>query len=119
MERKLTDTLVVAAAVVCAHEYCLSLTRPLDAIHRMLGTVMVCGFLETFLSLMPVKWIQKVFPPLVSSITVILIGVALTGTGMKYWGGGVVCADMIWKQHCKFLSQVAPCWRSPPPYRLL
>ena len=45
--------------------------------------------------------IQKIFPPLVSSITVILIGVALTGTGMKYWGGGVVCADMIWKQHCK------------------
>jgi NCS2 family nucleobase:cation symporter-2 len=65
----------------------------------MLGTVMVCCLLETFLSLMPVRWIQKVFPPLVSSITVILIGIALTGSGMKYWGGGVVCADMIWKQH--------------------
>jgi hypothetical protein len=24
---------------------------------------------------------------------VVLIGIGLTGTGMKYWGGGVFCAD--------------------------
>lgn len=40
------------------------------------------------------KWLQKIFPPLVTAITVTLIGVALTGTGMKYWGGGVVCAEV-------------------------
>merc|ERR1712190_23281 len=28
-----------------------------------------------------------------------LIGISLTGTGMKYWGGGAVCADMQWKNH--------------------
>ena len=56
----------------------------------MLGTSMVCCLLELFLSLLPVKVITRMFPPLVSAITVILIGVALTGTGMKYWGGGVV-----------------------------
>jgi xanthine/uracil permease len=65
----------------------------------MLGTSMVCGLLELFLSLIPIRFIHRLFPPLVSSITVILIGVALTGTGMKYWGGGVVCAEMIWKEH--------------------
>ena len=48
---------------------------------------------------MPTKWLKALFPPLVTSITVMLIGVGLTGTGMKYWGGGVVCAEMIWKQH--------------------
>lgn len=67
----------------------------------MLGTSMVCGLLELFLSLVPIRYIHRVFPPLVSSITVILIGVALTGTGMKYWGGGVVCAEMIWKEHAQ------------------
>jgi len=69
---------------------------------RMLGTVMVCGLLEAFLSLLPRKTIKKIFPPLVTSVTIMLIGIALTGTGMKYWGGGVVCAEMGWKQHCEF-----------------
>jgi NCS2 family nucleobase:cation symporter-2 len=66
---------------------------------NMLGTSMVCCLLEVFLSLCPIAFLHRVFPPLVSSITVILIGVALTGTGMKYWGGGVVCAEMVWKEH--------------------
>lgn len=63
---------------------------------------MCCCLLETCFSILPVRWIQKVFSPLVAAITVILIGIALCGTGMRYWGGGVVCADMIWKQHCKY-----------------
>lgn len=71
----------------------------LDAYGAMLGTSMLCALLEFFFSLFPLKWIKAVFPPLVTSITVILIGVALCGTGMKYWGGGVVCADMVWKEH--------------------
>jgi len=74
-----------------------------DAYGKMLGTSMVCGLLELAFSLMPIKVIKKTFPPIVSAITVILIGVALTGTGMKYWGGGVVCAEMGWKTHSKFL----------------
>jgi NCS2 family nucleobase:cation symporter-2 len=60
---------------------------------------MVCALLELMLSVLPRKWLFKIFSPLVTSITVMLIGVALTGTGMKYWGGGVVCAEMGWKEH--------------------
>ncbi len=71
----------------------------------MLGTSMICCFLELFLSFLPIKKIKAIFPPIVSSITVILIGVALTGTGMKYWGGGVVCAEMGWKTHSQITSQ--------------
>ena len=48
---------------------------------------------------LPLTILKSIFPPVVTSITVILIGVALTGTGMKYWGGGAVCADMVWKEH--------------------
>jgi NCS2 family nucleobase:cation symporter-2 len=72
-----------------------------DAYGKMLGTTMVCSLLELFFSFLPIKAIKKTFPPIVSSITVILIGVALTGTGMKYWGGGAVCAEMVWKNHGK------------------
>ncbi len=66
---------------------------------KMLGTAMICSLLELVLSVLPVASLQALFPPIVSSVTVMLIGVALTGTGMKYWGGGVVCAEMVWQQH--------------------
>ena len=68
---------------------------------KMIGTSAVCALLELLFSVMPSKVLKKTFPPSVSSITVILIGVALTGTGMKYWGGGVVCAEMGWRNHGK------------------
>jgi xanthine/uracil permease len=48
-----------------------------------IGTSMIACFLEIFLSFMPIQYIKRVFPPLVTSITVMLIGVGLTGTGMK------------------------------------
>lgn len=66
---------------------------------KLLGTSMLCGLLELVFSFLPLRWLKNIFPPLVTSITVMLIGVALTGTGMKYWGGGVVCAEMIWKDN--------------------
>jgi len=73
---------------------------------KMLGTSMLCALLEVVFSLIPGGMIQKIFPPVVSAITVTLIGVALTGTGMKYWGGGVVCAEMIWKEHSQVVDSV-------------
>eukprot|EP00536_Pseudo-nitzschia_multiseries_P013586 jgi/Psemu1/320487/estExt_fgenesh1_pm.C_5920001 len=85
-----------------------------EAYGKMLGTNMVCCLLELGLSILPAKRLKKIFPPLVTSITVILIGVALTGTGMKYWGGGVVCAEMGWKSHSQITSQEDLSF--PPPY---
>lgn len=82
-----------------------------EAYGKMLGTSMVCCLLELIISVMPMSQIKKVFPPIVTSVTVMLIGVALTGTGMKYWGGGVVCAEMGWKTH----AQVVDLGVSPIP----
>ncbi|KAJ3341151.1 hypothetical protein HDU93_005560 [Gonapodya sp. JEL0774] len=53
-----------------------------------LGTCMLCCWIEVALSQLPPKVIKKVFPPLVSGIVLTLVGVELTGTGMKYWAGG-------------------------------
>mmetsp|Transcript_6593 Transcript_6593/g.15120 ORF Transcript_6593/g.15120 Transcript_6593/m.15120 type:complete len:593 (-) Transcript_6593:235-2013(-) len=70
-----------------------------EAYGKMLGTTMVCSFLENFLSFVSAKRLRSWFPPLITGVTVLLIGAALTGTGMKYWGGGAVCAEMGWKTH--------------------
>lgn len=74
-------------------------TDPADAYGKMLGTVMVCSLLELVLSFVPPQTLKKLFPPVVSGVCICLIGVALTGTGMRNWGGGAVCADMTWMQH--------------------
>eukprot|EP00913_Durusdinium_trenchii_P022203 g20863.t1 len=36
---------------------------------------------------------RKLFPPVVSGTCVTLIGAGLIGSGIKYWGGGVFCAE--------------------------
>lgn len=63
----------------------------LEAYGNMLGTAAVCGLTEIIISVFPSNVIRRIFPKVVSSVTVILLGVALTGTGMKYWGGGGTC----------------------------
>jgi len=72
---------------------------PMDAYGKMLGTTMVCCLLEIVLAFLPKNVLRKLFPPVVTGPAVMLIGAGLTGTGMKYWGGGAVCADMAWKNH--------------------
>ncbi|KXS12959.1 putative purine permease [Gonapodya prolifera JEL478] len=59
-----------------------------EAWGAFLGTCMLCCWIEIALSQLPAKTIKKVFPPLVSGIVLTLVGVELTGTGMKYWAGG-------------------------------
>lgn len=60
---------------------------------KFLGTVLVASFVEIALSFLPPKVLKKLFPPVVTGTCVVLIGVALSGTGMKYWGGGVFCSE--------------------------
>jgi uric acid-xanthine permease len=79
----------------------------------MLGTSMVCSLFELAFSVMPIRYIKSLFPPQVTSITVILLGITLVGTGMKYWGGGVVCAEMGWKTHQQIVDANVTL---PPPF---
>jgi uracil-xanthine permease len=63
-----------------------------EAWGKLLGTIMVCVWLEGLISFVPNRILKKIFPPYVLGITVMLIGVQLTGAGMKFWGGGVGCS---------------------------
>jgi len=54
----------------------------------ILGTACVCALLEIFLSFLPPRFLRKIFPPLVTGPTVLLIGVHLVETGLTNWAGG-------------------------------
>lgn len=59
-----------------------------DGYGALLGTSAVCALAEVLLSFLPPKTILRIFPPLVTGPTVMLIGVSLVGSGFADWAGG-------------------------------
>jgi xanthine/uracil permease len=59
-----------------------------DAYGALIGTAAVCALLEIALSFVPPKALQRIFPPIVTGPTVMLIGVSLIQTGFQAWAGG-------------------------------
>ena len=65
-----------------------------QAYGAIIGTAAVCALLEILLSFTPPRILLKVFPPLVTGPTVMLIGIKLIQSGFKNWAGGSgPCAD--------------------------
>lgn len=54
----------------------------------LIGTAALCGLLEVAMSFTPSHILKKVFPPLVTGPTVLLIGVSLIASGFEDWAGG-------------------------------
>ena len=54
----------------------------------ILGTAAICALLEICCSFAPAKLLKKVFPPLVTGPTVMLIGINLIRSGFENWAGG-------------------------------
>ncbi|KAG8458803.1 hypothetical protein KFE25_005230 [Diacronema lutheri] len=73
-----------------------------EAYGAFLGTCMVAALLEIGLSFIPPKAMRKIFPPVVTGTCVSLIGMGLVATGMKYWGGGVFCAENTFSRAAAF-----------------
>jgi len=59
-----------------------------DGYGAILGTCAVCALLEIGMSFTSPRILKKVFPPLVTGPTVLLIGVHLIETGLQNWAGG-------------------------------
>mmetsp|Transcript_4784 Transcript_4784/g.12272 ORF Transcript_4784/g.12272 Transcript_4784/m.12272 type:complete len:749 (-) Transcript_4784:296-2542(-) len=88
-----------------------------EAYGAFLGTCLVCVWLEVILSFAPPKVLKRAFPPMVTGTCVLLIGVALTGTGLKYWGGGAFCADNHYKRMRVTVGESYPGdWTAPGLY---
>lgn len=65
-----------------------------DGYGAILGTAAVCALLEIAISFIPPKTLLRIFPPLVTGPTVMLIGIKLIQSGFKNWAGGSgLCAD--------------------------
>ncbi|GAA5805586.1 permease family-domain-containing protein [Helicostylum pulchrum] len=66
-----------------------------EAWGAILGTSMVCSFFEMGMSFLPPKTIKRLFPPIVSGTTILLIGCSVISTALKDWAGGSGgCASM-------------------------
>ncbi|KAI0074785.1 Xanthine/uracil permease [Panus rudis PR-1116 ss-1] len=60
-----------------------------DAYGMVLGTSIICSFLEIFLSFIPPRILQRIFPPMVTGTVILMIGASLIGSsGIPNWGGG-------------------------------
>ncbi|KAJ7216149.1 xanthine/uracil permease [Mycena rebaudengoi] len=60
-----------------------------DAYGKVLGTSLICSFLEIFMAFIPTRVLKRIFPPLVTGTVVLLIGASLIGdSGALNWGGG-------------------------------
>ncbi|GHJ88344.1 hypothetical protein NliqN6_4746 [Naganishia liquefaciens] len=60
-----------------------------EAFGYLIGTTALCSLTTIILSFVPPKKLQKIFPPLVTGVTVLLIGANLIGdSGTLNWGGG-------------------------------
>ncbi|CAM9488538.1 unnamed protein product, partial [Phaeothamnion confervicola] len=62
-----------------------------EAYGRFLGTCLCVCWIPILTSLIPPKALRRIFPPVVTGVTVFLIGAALVGTGIRTWGDGVPC----------------------------
>jgi uric acid-xanthine permease len=64
-----------------------------DAYGALIGTCAICALTEIALSFLPPQVLRKIFPPIVTGPTVILIGVSLIESGFQNWAGGAgLCA---------------------------
>ncbi|KAI0450579.1 permease family-domain-containing protein [Xylaria acuta] len=65
-----------------------------DAYGALLGTAAVAALIEIVIAFIPPRIMLKIFPPLVTGPTVMLIGINLIESGFKDWlGGSGPCSD--------------------------
>ncbi|POS76799.1 purine permease [Diaporthe helianthi] len=59
-----------------------------DGYGAVIGTAAVCSLIEILLSFLPPKIMLRIFPPIVTGPTVMLIGISLIESGFQNWAGG-------------------------------
>lgn len=58
-----------------------------------LGTICLTSLTPFIFVFLPIKAIRRIFPPVVSGVTIMLIGINLTGAGFSGWGGNTYCGQ--------------------------
>merc|ERR1712000_493609 len=77
----------------------------------ILGTCAVCSLIEIAMSFIPPRMLLRMFPPIVTGPTVMLIGIKLIKSGFSNWmGGSGVCMTAT-----EGLFAMCPDINAPPP----
>lgn len=88
-----------------------------DGYGAIIGTAAVCSLVEILLSFLPPKVMLRIFPPIVTGPTVMLIGISLIESGFQGWAGGSgTCRDGLTDGFKLCPSDTAPHalpWGSP------
>jgi len=61
----------------------------------VVGALTVSSLIGLPMAALPPNALRRVLPPVVSGITVVLIGTSLSDSALQYWGGGVLCAGYV------------------------
>ena len=64
-----------------------------DAYGAMIGSILVCVWLQFLVALVPAKTLKRLFPPTVTGILLLVLGIYLVTTAGESWGGGASCLD--------------------------
>ncbi|OCK75734.1 putative purine permease [Lepidopterella palustris CBS 459.81] len=62
-----------------------------DGWGAILGTMLCCVWVQIFMSFVPPKTLNKIFPKLITGSLLLLVGVYLISNGMQNWGGSYNC----------------------------
>ena len=63
-----------------------------NAYGAVIGALMVASVVGVVIALLPRKALERILPPVVSGLTVVLIGASLADTCLQFWGGGPGCS---------------------------
>ncbi|KAK7459665.1 hypothetical protein VKT23_009646 [Stygiomarasmius scandens] len=84
-----------------------------DAYGKVLGTSLICSFLEMFMAFVPPRILKRIFPPLVTGTVVLMIGASLVGSsGAPNWAGG---ANDCRSRPSSGIFQLCPTTLAPRP----
>lgn len=62
-----------------------------DAWGACLGTMLCCVWIQIAMAFVPPKFLNKIFPKLITGTLLTLVGVYLIGNGLQNWGGSTSC----------------------------
>ena len=78
----------------------------------VIGALMVSSVAGMLLAGLPSRVLQRLLPPVVSGLTVVLIGASLADLCLAFWGGGPGCSAYSRIPSCQVLD---PTTGAPPP----
>lgn len=64
-----------------------------NAYGNLMGSILVCVWIQFLVAFVPAKTLKRVFPPVVTGNLLLVLGIYLVSTAAESWGGGASCLD--------------------------